>query len=238
MPSVSSNRKGDRLTNHVDRSIPRNSAALMRSIELVVGGQVIGYVQEIAPAEQRELTDIREIGNEDIVEIAPGGPKGLTMTVSRVLLYHSRMMQVFDDIPNGHGNAINGIRSLMDYNYPFDVIVLMRRNIEMSVEGSIRRLSGVGGDTLDLDSEVSLKGVSEGGGVASSNAQIVIVDHFHECWFQDVKYDVKAKEDFTIVESGTIRYTWRTGQPLYSYEGQTVSGASTFAAFGLTGIGI
>jgi len=237
MPTVSSNRIGNVLTNHVDRSIPRNSSALMRSIELVVGGQVIGYAQDISPTEGRKLDDIREIGNEDIVEIAPGGPENLTMTVERVMLYHSRLMQVFDDIPNGHGNANDGIRSLMDYNYPFDVIVMMRRNTELSTEGAITRLGG-GGLTLQVDSQVSLRGVDESSSVASSNQQIVIIDHYHECWWQDIKYAVKADASFKIVENGTIRYTWRTGQPLYDYKGQSPSGTTTFSAFGLTGTGI
>ena len=222
MPLVSSNRIGNRLSDHVNRKIPKNSVALMRSIEVVCAGQVIGYIQNIKPSEDRAMFLCREVGNEDPAELVPGGPDNLSITVQRMLLYRSRMMNIFDDFAGLHGNQFQGIRSLMDFNAPFDVMVLMRRHY---IEGEGMASLDGGGDQLDHEITGAIETAS--GEVA---APVVILDLFHECWFSSVSYSVDAaRAEFQIVEDATIKYTWRTGSPLYQPPALTMS---NYAGYG------
>lgn len=216
MPYHSSNRVGNRLSSHVNRRIPRNSAALSRSIEIVVAGLVVGYVQSLNASEGRTIEDIREIGNEDIVELAPGGPTGLTLTLSRVMLYHSRLHQVMDEFGD-HGNYMTGIRSLMDFNVPFDVVVMMRRNtVDDVTKGSF--------DDALITAPGNLTETRERAG---SDQELVIMDHFHECYPEKNDYKVDATDKFTITENLNCKYTWRTGSPLFVAGNSNINLGST-----------
>jgi len=204
MPFVSSNRRGNSISTHVNRRIPRNSAALSRSVEIIVAGIVVGYVQNMDANEGRELTDIREVGNEEVVEIAPGGPKDQTLALQRVMLYHSRLHQIMDEFGN-HGNFNVGIRSLMDFNVPLDVVVMIRRNTEDNVTAG----------SYDSDLLTGPGNLTETKVEAGQTQELVVLDWFHECWPESNKYTVKAEPNFTIMENLNLRYTWRTGSPLY-----------------------
>ena len=214
MATPSSNRFGTSMTNHVDRRIPRNSAALSRSIEIVVNGIAVGYIKKFTMNEGRKITDVREIGNEDLVELAPGGPENLTLDVERTMLYASRLQTIFDDESGNHGNKITGIQSLMDFNYPFNVFVLMRT---LPVDSP--QISPSAGE---IDSEVKVTQFTTGGKASDFEStesnpafgSVIIMDHFHECYFEKVSYTINAEADFVIAETGTIRYTWRTGSPM------------------------
>ena len=211
MPEVSSNRLGDKLSDHVTRRIPKVSSMLTRSIEIVVGGSVIGYIQNFNPNEGREVTDVREIGNEDIVELAPGGLTNNTISVNRMMLNYSKIQQVMDDFGGQHGNAVDGMRSLMDFNYPFDIIVLARRHNDT-----------VNGDPLDDNVPVPTELQS-----GLDKSPVIILDWYHECWFQTVSYALTQGAQFTIVENSTVKYTWRTGSFMYASKGNTNNGYYT-----------
>ena len=224
------NRIGDTISEKVPRRIPRNSVALMRSIEIVTNNIVVGYVQRMTPTEGRALWDCREIGNEDLVEITPGGPQNMTIEIERALLYTSRMQSIFDDLGGnqqggvgggGAGGTNPGVTSLMDYNYPFDVLVLMR------LVPGITEGSAVTPEKGDIDGLVKIKNYSDSvqmttGGFLGANSKTgfndtpIVLDHFHECWFERVAYTLQAQAEFQVIETGTIRYTWRTGTPMWT----------------------
>ena len=213
MPYVSSSRVGDRLSNHVNRRIPKNSVALMRSIEVVCGGQVIGYIQNITMSESRNVWECREVGNEDLAELTPGGPEQMTINMKRMLLYHSRIINILDDFGGLHGNERPGLRTLMDANVPFDILILMRRHSKENINPESA--------TDPLDDQVTMPGGEQADG--RSQDPVVILDWFHECWLTKSSYQVEAKAEFQIIEDADIKYTWRSGSPLfqsdYIYEG-------------------
>jgi len=194
----------------------------MRSIEVVCAGSVIGYVQKINPQEDRKVWQCREIGNEDLAELVPGGPDNMKITMDRVMLYQSRLQQILDDWGGNHGNARTGIRSLMDYNMPFDVMVLMRRHNATSTGGDFLTGdpldSGIGGNINEID-----------GGNPST---VFILDWFHECWMTNISYTVEAKADFQIIESCSVEYTWRTGSELFTGS-SSMAGSQTNNTFTL-----
>ena len=223
MPSAS--RIGNTISNHINRRIPRNAAALSRSIEIVTNNVAIGYIQKLTPKEGRSLWDCREIGNEEIVEITPGGPQGLSIDVDRVLLYTSRIQGIFDDMGGQQQGADigRGVQSLMDYNYPFDIMVLMR----VLPGGVTNEQAVISPDEGEDDANVKVTDYPGGSDTFTSStiyganankagSTIVLLDHFHECWFENVSYTVNAGPEFQIIESATVRYTWRTGSPLYT----------------------
>jgi hypothetical protein len=165
--------------------------------------------------EDRKITEVREIGNENLVELAPGGNENLKIEVTRVMLMASRLQSIFDDEEGKHGNAINGIQSLLDFNYPFDIFVLMRTlpigNPEIDASACERD------DQVKPGSYTSTGVTNDFSGTEppTSFGSVIIMDHFHECWFSHVDYEIKAADaDMVITESGTINYTWRTGTPM------------------------
>ena len=198
-------RLGTNISSHSNRRIPRISSTLMRSIEIMVNGQVIGFLKNFNPSEGRKITEVREIGNEDMVELAPGGPENMTIQAQRALLNYSKIQQVFDDFGGGHSNKVDGIRSLMDANYPFDVIVLKRRHLDQPAGDPLDDDISQGGQVtgIEIDSAIDLK-------------PLIIMDWFHECWMSSYKYTVQAQSDFVIAEDITINYTWRTGSFEYA----------------------
>ena len=117
------------LSTKVARDSTRTSIILSRSINIVVNGKTIGYIQSFHPTEGRQTTKTWELGNEDIVEIVPGGmTEDSSIIIQRALLYQSRMLEVFD---SKNGEQMNDLQpypvSVMDYNYPFDIHVLLHR---------------------------------------------------------------------------------------------------------------
>ena len=128
MPSIASNRNGLALSKHNIRTLPKNSVSLSRAINVVVNGKTIGYIQSLVPTEGRHVHKVYELGHLDMVELVPGAMNENTLQVQRMLLYHSRMVEVLDGKQGDQGNKIEKYPvSLLDFNYPFDIEIYLLR---------------------------------------------------------------------------------------------------------------
>lgn len=188
MPTPTSNIKGLDLTNRNHRGIPRNSSVLTRSINVVVRGNVIGYIQSILPVEGRHMNKVWELGNEDMVELVPGSMDDGTIKVNRMLLYNSRILEVFDGKNGNHGNDTGPSYpvSLLDFNFPFDIYIYLNRYSNIADP--------------------------------KSSMETIRFEAYMGCWFKKLSYEVKAQDDFRIVEEVEIWYTYKTGKPLLKME--------------------
>ena len=197
---------GDTLSSHVSRSTAASNAVITPSIRILTSSEetsrVIGYIQEFNPSESRHMNKVYELGNEDCVELVPGAMNEGSISVKRVLLYHSRLLEIFDANQGKQNNAIGTAQppdekvfpvSLLDYNNPFTVQVILKTVF-----------------FKDGKSDESKEG----------NFQRVVMEEYRGCWFSQLSYEVRSAADFYIFESGTIQYTYKVGNPLYAREGK------------------
>ena len=195
---------GDGLTDHRPRSTAASHAVLTPSVRILATAEgtsrVVGYIQEFQPTESRHMNRVYEMGNEDCVEIVPGAMNEGSISVKRVLLYHARLLEIFDANQGSQNNAIGGANppgdkvfpvSLLDYNNPFTVQVVLK---------TVYFANG-----MDESKE--------------GNFQKIVMEEYRGCWFSQLSYEVKASTDFYIFESGTIQYTYKVGNPLYARSG-------------------
>jgi len=197
MPIPISNVEGFNISNKVTRGLPGNSSALTQSINIMVNGKVIGYIQNFAPEEGRNMARTWELGNEDVVELVPGGMSDNNIRVERVLLYYSRLIEVFDQTNGEQGNDVSPLQpypvSIMDYNFPFDIYIYLKR-----FKDTARKSSG----SKDED--------------AFEN---VLFEAYIGCWFVKYSYEIKADATFRLIEQATIQYTYKTGTSLLKKQG-------------------
>lgn len=182
-----------KLNSKVTRRPPVNSAMLMSAV-LIMGGwdQPIGYIQEFTPTEGRNVNKVWELGNEEMVEINPGSMETNTIHITRMLLYRSRLIEMFDGqhgLQEGYNQASEAIprlpSSLLDYNVPFEIDVYLTT------------------DPLDAYKSVGKK---------------FLMEAYMGCWFTKISYTVRAGTEYQIIEDADVAYTWKKGNPLYGGE--------------------
>lgn len=78
----------------------------------------VGVMSSFSLSESRTVDEVRGLGYGDqLAELVPGNTAGLTISVTRTLLYLSNIHQVF-----GYKGGVDGlVRSLKHHQWPFDI---------------------------------------------------------------------------------------------------------------------
>lgn len=210
--------KGDSLShpyNAGNRAIPKTSVVLNRSIEIVINGKPIGFIQNFTSTEARSMHKIFNHGSEEAVTICPGTLKTTTLKIKRMLLYNSRILDLVSTLSSNNTNIQQykdtqdsqpGAVSLLDFSIPFDIVVMMRRPLQSYVTSDKKNDTNPSSNITMRDGDIIKPQTDKG---------VVVLETYHECWFNQLQFSIDVEKPFTILEDADVEYTWKTGTPLY-----------------------
>jgi|GEM_PF-5957355 len=195
MSTIHSRKDGMGLSRINNRPLPGTASRLTSSIEIMITQfgvseddinslTPIGFIQSFNVKIGREFTNVFEAGIHKMVEMVPSALQLNEISVKRVFLYKSRLLEAFDpQTKKGRGTVLWNTR-------PFDILVVEKLPVQN------------GGKTR-------YPGDPTGEGSSDSVKSDRVIQHFYGCWFSANSYDVGIDNfTFQIIDEATIKYMW------------------------------
>ena len=167
------------------RAIGGSLAVTSTNIEVLVNGQIVGFVQTLTPSETRNIIKVAELGSEGVIQSVPSNTNGGQLTISRFALYNSNLYNAMGLTRDGKfvqsagfttGNATTQDPTYKTYSNPFKTLKDQRVPLEIQVKTKL------------------------------PNTTTYFIDTYIDCWLSSYTKTIAANT-ITVTENATIMYS-------------------------------
>jgi len=179
------------------------NASLAPNIVVVVGTNVVGYIQQLVEAQSRPANPTYEVGSMGIVELIPGQPAPVTLNITKLAVYGQNLIQAFMQYTNA------------DETVATPEVVSSGGGLASVSSSSVRAWANayVQGKSLTNISAIQVLSDAPVGIVIKVEEHApdglgLMTTTYHDCFFTTYGKTVAASGNLTITETATLTCRW------------------------------
>jgi hypothetical protein len=171
------------------------NAVISPNVELQIGNFTIGYARQVTETQARPVNPIYEIGTVGIVEMVPGQPAPVTLSLEHVAIYGATMINVIAlAIDSGNLAGISAAAGLSAADTATALQIWLQQRLGANATmGDVFSLSD-----MPVGFQCKIKEQSP------ISASAVFITTYNNCWITRYTRPVKATGDLLVVETMDI----------------------------------
>ena len=169
-------------------------AVTTTNIDIYSNGFRVGFIQGASPSESRTINKIAELGTEGVVQSVPANTNGGSLSVSRIAIYNSSLM-----------NALGMTKTGAFLNQAEEDNVTNRNIVsddEYRTFGNVFKTLKDQRVPLEIQIRTKMPAVND----QTSGAHRVLIDTYVDCWLSSYSKSY-ASGTITVTESASISYS-------------------------------
>lgn len=171
------------------------NAVISPNVELQIGTFTIGYARQVTETQARPVNPVYEIGTVGIVEMVPGQPAPVTLSLEHVAIYGATMINVVAlAIESGNLAGISAAAGLSVADTATALNIWLQQRLGANANmGDVFSLS-------DMPVGFQVKVLEQ----SPVNAAAVFITTYNNCWITRYTRPIKASGDLLVVETMDI----------------------------------